>query len=81
MKELLFYDLVDSHHGEQKDQVITSCDLRLQHLSFKITGLFFIVPCMDTVKVVDLRTVTFDVPPQEVFKNISCILIHSLVGV
>lgn len=29
-------------------------------------GLFFIVPCMDRVRKVDLRTVTFDVPPQEV---------------
>ncbi|OON22291.1 SPFH/Band 7/PHB domain protein, partial [Opisthorchis viverrini] len=28
-------------------------------------GLFFIVPCMDRVRKVDLRTVTFDVPPQE----------------
>ena len=27
-------------------------------------GLFFIVPCVDTIRVVDLRTVTFDVPPQ-----------------
>ena len=31
-----------------------------------LTGLFFILPCMDKVNVVDLRTVTFDVPPQEV---------------
>merc|ERR1712213_182093 len=29
-------------------------------------GLFFIIPCMDTIVVTDLRTVTFDVPPQEV---------------
>ncbi|KAF6773060.1 hypothetical protein AHF37_08049, partial [Paragonimus kellicotti] len=29
-------------------------------------GLFFIIPCMDRVRKVDLRTVTFDVPPQEV---------------
>jgi len=29
-------------------------------------GLFFIIPCMDTIQVVDLRTVTFDVPPQEI---------------
>jgi len=29
-------------------------------------GLFFIIPCMDTMQVVDLRTVTFDVPPQEI---------------
>ncbi|CAF0737705.1 unnamed protein product [Adineta steineri] len=29
-------------------------------------GLFFIVPCVDTIKRVDLRTTTFNVPPQEI---------------
>ncbi|CAF0771074.1 unnamed protein product [Didymodactylos carnosus] len=29
-------------------------------------GLFFILPCIDTYSKVDLRTVTFDVPPQEI---------------
>jgi len=29
-------------------------------------GLFFIIPCMDTIQVVDLRTISFDVPPQEI---------------
>ena len=29
-------------------------------------GLFFIVPCMDTMTITDLRTVSFDVPPQEI---------------
>jgi len=29
-------------------------------------GLFFILPCIDTIVIIDLRTVTFDVPPQEV---------------
>lgn len=29
-------------------------------------GLFFIIPCIDEIKVVDLRTITFDVPPQEI---------------
>lgn len=29
-------------------------------------GLFFVLPCVDTIMKVDLRTVTFDVPPQEV---------------
>ena len=29
-------------------------------------GLFFIMPCIDTYNKVDLRTVSFDVPPQEV---------------
>ncbi|CAF0956441.1 unnamed protein product [Rotaria sordida] len=29
-------------------------------------GLFFILPCVDMIIKVDLRTVTFDVPPQEI---------------
>merc|ERR1712083_1032969 len=29
-------------------------------------GLFFIIPCMDNIVVTDLRTISFDVPPQEV---------------
>jgi len=29
-------------------------------------GLFFILPCVDAITIVDLRTVTFNVPPQEV---------------
>lgn len=29
-------------------------------------GLFFIVPCVDSIVNVDLRSVTFDVPPQEI---------------
>lgn len=29
-------------------------------------GMFFIVPCIDSYTKIDLRTVTFDVPPQEV---------------
>lgn len=33
---------------------------------YVIPGLFFILPCMDNYIKVDLRTITFDVPPQEV---------------
>ena len=29
-------------------------------------GLFFFLPCVDEVQVVDMRTVSFDVPPQEI---------------
>ena len=29
-------------------------------------GLFFIIPCMDEIKIVDLRTVAYDVPAQEI---------------
>ncbi|KAL5483841.1 hypothetical protein EMCRGX_G020257 [Ephydatia muelleri] len=43
--------------------------LRLGRLSSKKAkgpGLFFVLPCTDDVRVVDLRTITFDVQPQEI---------------
>lgn len=33
-------------------------------------GIFFVLPCIDTYCKVDLRTVSFDVPPQEVSKTL-----------
>ena len=39
---------------------------RLRAGGAKGPGLFFIMPCIDTYKKVDLRTVSFDVPSQEV---------------
>ena len=39
---------------------------RLRAGGAKGPGLFFIMPCIDSYKKVDLRTVSFDVPPQEV---------------
>jgi len=32
-------------------------------------GLFFILPCIDNIINVDLRTITFDVPPQEILSK------------
>ena len=37
-------------------------------------GVFFIIPCVDVYEKIDMRTQTFDVPPQEV--RVEC-LIHS----
>ena len=31
-----------------------------------IAGIFFVLPCIETYQKVDLRTITLDVPPQEV---------------
>jgi erythrocyte band 7 integral membrane protein len=39
---------------------------RTLKLGTKGPGLFFIIPCLDSLRKIDLRTVTFDVPPQEV---------------
>uniref|UniRef100_A0A914XHL1 Band 7 domain-containing protein n=1 Tax=Plectus sambesii TaxID=2011161 RepID=A0A914XHL1_9BILA len=38
---------------------------RLMPGGAKGPGIFFIVPCIDTYRKVDLRVVSFDVPPQE----------------
>ena len=38
-------------------------------------GLFFILPCIDDYTKIDLRTVTFDIPPQEV-KIIDVFIVH-----
>ncbi|XP_033630013.1 mechanosensory protein 2-like [Asterias rubens] len=32
-------------------------------------GLFFIIPCIDEFRVIDLRTLSFDVPPQELLSK------------
>uniref|UniRef100_A0A6A7G392 Mechanosensory protein 2-like n=1 Tax=Hirondellea gigas TaxID=1518452 RepID=A0A6A7G392_9CRUS len=32
-------------------------------------GLFFVIPCIDSYRKIDLRTVSFDVPPQEILSK------------
>ena len=32
-------------------------------------GVFFIIPCVDTYEKIDMRSMTFEIPPQEVKKN------------
>ena len=39
---------------------------RLMPGGAKGPGLFFIIPCIDSYRKIDLRVVSFDVPPQEV---------------
>ena len=39
---------------------------RLRPGGAKGPGIFFVMTCIDSYKKVDLRTVSFDVPPQEV---------------
>jgi erythrocyte band 7 integral membrane protein len=41
---------------------------KLLHRNYKAKGpgLFFILPCIDNMLIIDLRTMIFDVPPQEI---------------
>ena len=53
---------------------------RLRSGGAKGPGLFFVMPCVDSYKKVDLRTVSFDVPPQEVnLYNISALNVCAVV--
>jgi len=42
---------------------------RLRKGGAKGPGIFFIIPCTDSYQKVDLRTVSFDVPPQEILSR------------
>jgi len=42
---------------------------RLRPGGAKGPGIFFVIPCIDSHNKVDLRTVSFDVPPQEVLSR------------
>jgi len=42
---------------------------RLRPGGAKGPGIFFVIPCIDAYQKVDLRTVSFDVPPQEVLSR------------
>ena len=44
----------------------------IEILLFQGPGIFFVIPCIDHFKCVDLRTVSFDVPPQEVKDLTNC---------
>lgn len=39
---------------------------RLSSRKAKGPGIFFVIPCTDTVNKIDLRTITLDIPPQEI---------------
>ena len=40
------------------------------------SGIFFILPCIEAYQKVDLRTITLDVPPQEVWKSLNMTTSH-----
>jgi len=51
------------------------------HISLNVffcTGLFFVLPCTDSFIKVDMRTISFDIPPQEVSLHLPLYLLKSL---
>uniref|UniRef100_T1ITZ1 Band 7 domain-containing protein n=1 Tax=Strigamia maritima TaxID=126957 RepID=T1ITZ1_STRMM len=51
---------------KEYERAITFRFGRLRKIEPRGPGLIFILPCVDTYNVVDLRTLYFDVPPQEI---------------
>ena len=71
MREQSYSDWEDWGLEEQR---LTFCffrSIKLHNLPSFVQGpgIFFIVPCIDTYKKLDLRTVSFDVPPQEILSR------------
>ena len=73
---LLQYDLIFQVVQEYERSVIFRLG-RLRKGGAKGPGIFFIIPCIDTYRKVDLRTVSFDVPPQEVNQVITILFSNS----
>jgi len=44
----------------------TRLNLYVTSFVIGVVGIFFVLPCIESYTKVDLRTVSFDVPPQEV---------------
>ena len=44
----------------------TSVIENVDKVLFSISGIFFVMPCIESYQKVDLRTITLGVPPQEV---------------
>ena len=42
-------------------------------------GVFFIIPCLDVYEKIDMRTSTYDVPPQEVRTKLYTYVIHNSI--
>ena len=42
--------------------------------------VFFIIPCIDIYEKIDLRTQTYDVPPQEVEKTFNDIMLQMIMN-
>jgi len=47
-----------------------------QNVFILVTGLFLVLPFVDTYVSVDLRTSSYDIPPQEVRYNILRYVVH-----
>lgn len=71
MKELFYFDWDVYQIGRLKAQVNELYYWTQKEITYFVhTGTIFILPCIDKYQTVDLRTKSFDVPPQNVCKSV-----------
>ena len=69
-------DLVGSSQEAQEDQglffiifnIISIGVIKINYIDFRFmfVQVFFIIPCVDIYEKIDMRTATYEIPPQEV---------------
>ena len=57
--------MIDTYDQEYERAVIFRLG-RLVTGGARGPGVFFVIPCLDVYEKIDMRTATYDVPPQEV---------------
>ena len=63
------YDVTEFYPKQFKQEYERAVIFRLGRLvtgGARGPGVFFIIPCLDVYEKIDMRTATYDVPPQEV---------------
>ena len=64
-----YYSTIDHQVVQEYERAVIFRLGRLRSGGAKGPGIFFVLPCIDHYKKVDLRTVSFDVPPQEILSR------------
>ena len=58
--------MVTTAHAQEYERAVIFRLGRLLKSGARGPGVFFIIPCVDHYEKIDMRTQTYDVPPQEV---------------
>ena len=68
-KSKYYHSTIDHQVVQEYERAVIFRLGRLRSGGAKGPGIFFVLPCIDDYKKVDLRTVSFDVPPQEILSR------------
>lgn len=66
MPSFLAVNRVDPVRTEGHSELMSEGPVCPDRGCVSVAGLFFILPCTDSFIKVDMRTISFDIPPQEV---------------